>query len=35
MSTGAADAGTGSSIRPASITVGSARPNSDNQVLQP
>lgn len=35
LSTGAANAGTGSSIRPASIAVGSARPNSDNQVLQP
>jgi hypothetical protein len=35
LSTGAADAGTDSSVRPASITVGSARPNSDNQVLQP
>ena len=30
-----ADAGTGSSVLPASITVGSPRSNSDSQVLQP
>jgi len=35
LSTGARDAGAGSSIRPASITVGASRANSDNQVLQP
>jgi hypothetical protein len=35
LSTGAADPGTGSSLRPATITVGAPRPDSNNQVLQP
>jgi hypothetical protein len=34
-SRGAYSLSTGSSVRPASITVGPARPNSNNQVLQP
>jgi hypothetical protein len=35
LSTAAPDPGTGSSIRPATITVGAPRSNSDSQVLQP
>jgi hypothetical protein len=35
LSTADPGAGTGSSVRPTSITVGAPRPNSNNQVLQP